>query len=136
MAYLTTFFLTIENPHIDRNAVIKALNKVMDVEDEDSIFAIDDDVIYTDPVPWYDHDIECAQMSTVFPGVLFKLHGEGDSPSDLWDAYYIDNQCQICRAQISYPSFNAEKLKSVYAAQEEDSLNLMEPEKTPGWRPT
>jgi len=72
---------------------------------------------------WYDHDVDCAELSKKFPGAVFKLHGEGEYVGDLWDSYYKDGLCQICRASITYPTFDCTKLKDVEEAQLEDLKN-------------
>ena len=105
----------------DLEAVKNALDDAMGFRHDESIFEIDDDIIRTgDATKWYDHDEDCAEMSKKFPGVVFKLHGEGEQSGDIWDAYYKDGLCQICRAKLIFPEFDQTKLKSVAQAQKED----------------
>lgn len=122
MGYYTRFELTVHEGTADLQAVKDALDDVMEFSHDDSCFDLDDpDTITTsDSMKWYDHDEECAEMSQKFPGVVFKLHGEGEETGDLWDSYYKDGKCQICRAEFIFPEYDSAKLTSVRQAQSED----------------
>ena len=125
MGYYTNFELSVLEGTADMNAVHKALRVIMhfDYEDDFNIYMpVEDNTIRSgDSMKWYDHDEDCATLSKVFPGVVFKLHGEGEETGDIWNSYYKDGQCQICRAKFVYPEYDEKKLKSVQAAQREDS---------------
>jgi len=60
---------------------------------------------------WYDSFDDMKEFSRDFPGVVFKLHGEGEQNDDLWDAYFKNGKGQECRADIIYPDYDEEKLK-------------------------
>lgn len=60
---------------------------------------------------WYDSFNDMKEFSRSFPGVVFKLHGEGEQNDDLWDAYFKDGKGQNCSADIIYPDYDEEKLK-------------------------
>ena len=44
-----------------------------------------------------------------WPNVLFKLHGEGDEQSDIWDAYFLDGKSQVHKAKITIDPCDSEK---------------------------
>jgi hypothetical protein len=126
MGYYTNFELSIHEGTADLMKVREALLVEMGLEIDDShpdwYFYVDGDVLRSgDSMKWYDHDIECAEVSKRFPGVVIALHGEGENPGDIWDAYYKDGQMQICRASMVCPPYDPAKLKSVEQAQKEDS---------------
>ena len=73
-------------------------------------YALTEDWECFDAVKWYDHDDDMIEVSKLFPGVLFALHGEGDNSEDMWDAYYLNGKMQYCGAEIVYPPFDPEKL--------------------------
>jgi hypothetical protein len=121
MGYYTNFQLTVFEGTADMDAVRIALGHVMGLPSEESPFENDGDCITTaDSLKWYDHDDDCAEMSTQFPNVVFKLHGEGEETGDLWDAYYKDGKCQICRAKAVYPPYDPTKMTSVLDALKND----------------
>lgn len=60
---------------------------------------------------WYECFEDMKDFSLKFPGVVFKMHGEGEETGDLWDAYFKNGKGQECRADIIYPDYDEEKLK-------------------------
>ena len=130
MGYYTNFELTVHQGTADIHAIKNALETAMGISPDETIFDFENnhdreygDVSLTtvDSMKWYDHDEDCAEMSKHFPGVVFKLHGEGEEQGDMWEAYYCDGLCQICRALPPvFPPFDSMKLKSVGQAQMED----------------
>ena len=131
MGYYTNFELSVHQGTADLEAVKNKLDDVMAFSHDESIFDIREDdefavqptrnvIASSDSCKWYDHDEDCAKMSQSFPGVVFKLHGEGEETGDLWNAYYKDGLCQICRAKFVFPEFDENKLMSVQDAQGAD----------------
>jgi hypothetical protein len=122
MGYYTNFELTIHEGTASMFEVKTALDNVMGVPSDESIFDHEIKSLTTSGAcKWYDHDEDCAAMSKHFPGVVFKLHGEGEEQGDIWEAYYKDGLCQICRAlRPAFPPFDSTQLKSVSQAQAED----------------
>lgn len=59
---------------------------------------------------WYSWERDMCDLSAGFPGVLFTLHGEGESSDDLWDAYFFEGRTQFCPAKITYDDFDPAKL--------------------------
>ena len=123
MSYYTNFELDVFEGTADLNAVLARLNQLVTPGSEKIYyFEVDelDNVIRSRyALPWYDHDENITALSLEFPGVVFRLHGEGEL-TDIWYSYYQNGKCQICRAQMVFPPFDPTKLKSVDDAQEED----------------
>lgn len=57
----------------------------------------------------WDWKSDMKELSSAFPDLVFKVHGEGGRTLDLWDAYICDQKIQMCHAEI--PPFNPNKLK-------------------------
>lgn len=51
---------------------------------------------------WYEHDKDMIEISSMFPDVVFCLHGEGEESGDLWNTYYSNGESEICHARIIY----------------------------------
>jgi hypothetical protein len=127
MGYYTNFELNVHQGKANMSEVKDALDTIMDTDSLASIFELENynepeygdvSIRTADACKWYDHDEDCAQMSKQFPGVVFKLHGEGEEQGDMWEAYYKDGLCQICRALPPvFPPFDPNKLLSVQKAQ-------------------
>lgn len=62
---------------------------------------------------WYEHEKHIANVSAVYPLVLFKLHGEGEETGDLWNKYFLGGKVQVCKAHITYDAFDPAKLMEV-----------------------
>ena len=59
---------------------------------------------------WYECFEDMKDFSLKFPGVVFKMHGEGEERGDFWDAYFKDGKGQDCPADILYPIYDETKL--------------------------
>lgn len=64
-----------------------------------------------DMFKWYDDDDDMLKLSQAFPGVIFKLHGQGEEFEDIWDSYYKDGKMCTYKAKISIPPLNPDDLK-------------------------
>ena len=60
---------------------------------------------------WYDWRADMLELSRRFPEPLFKLHGEGEEPGDLWECYFHAGKSQLCIAQIVYPPYDPAKME-------------------------
>jgi hypothetical protein len=56
-----------------------------------------------EPVSWYRCDEDMLAVSRLFPGCVFRLHGDGEDKGDLWYGYYMDGQMEVCQAEVVYP---------------------------------
>lgn len=52
---------------------------------------------------WYNHRQDMVKLSAAFPKILFTLWGGGDETDDLWKEYYLNGECQVVQATITYP---------------------------------
>ena len=59
---------------------------------------------------WYEHEADMKALSATFPDVLFSLEAEGAENGDLWIKYFKEGKCQVCKATITFPSYNPELL--------------------------
>lgn len=55
---------------------------------------------------WYDHEEDMIEMSKVFPGIIFTLHGEGEESGDIWNKYFKDGVMQVAKATITVEECN------------------------------
>ena len=125
MGYYTNYTLRVHDGDADLIQVKRRLDEIMEMLGPESCFeVVDDEIVSVDTLKWYDHDEEVAHLSKSFPGVVFELHGEGEGVGDIWNAYYRDGLCQICRAEIVIPEYNPAELKTVHDAQIADRGRL------------
>lgn len=62
-----------------------------------------------EPQKWYDCDEDMGLLSKLVPGVIFKLHAEGEEAGDVSDTYFKDGRNHEYRPVM--PTFNPEDLK-------------------------
>lgn len=77
----------------------------------DYCFSLEEDGSTYGPCKWYDHEDDMREISKRHQGVVFKLSGEGEEPSDLWVKYFKNGKMQVCEAQITFPPYDERKLK-------------------------
>jgi two-component SAPR family response regulator len=102
MGYYTDFKLTVEGDHF-------ITDEMREMLDEVSTYDWSDDLMMNGK--WYPWEVDMRLFSQKFPGVLFKLHGEGEESGDIWEAYFKDGKAQMCRAVITFEEFDESKLK-------------------------
>ncbi|MEI2465158.1 hypothetical protein [Niallia taxi] len=51
------------------------------------------------------------EISKLYPGVIFKLHGEGEESGDVWYKYFKDGKMQDCPAKLAFDEYDENKLK-------------------------
>jgi hypothetical protein len=66
---------------------------------------------FDDSTKWYDFEKGMKEVSKMHPEVVFELSGEGAEAGDLWKAYFKDGKMQMCKAKISYDSFDESQLQ-------------------------
>ncbi len=62
---------------------------------------------------WFNHEHDVAELSRIFPYVMFALDGKGEQYDDLWIKYFMNGKMQECRAIITYPEFDPDQLKEI-----------------------
>jgi hypothetical protein len=67
--------------------------------------------MFEERVKWYDHRKDMIRVSKDYPDVLFTLSGEGEEPGDVWKEYYLGGRYQEAKGVITFPEFDASKLK-------------------------
>lgn len=63
-----------------------------------------------DESKWYEHEAEMRRVSARFPGVLFKLSGEGAESGDIWTKWFRDGKMQHGKTTIVLDEFDEGKL--------------------------
>lgn len=109
MGYTTYFTVSRNDGEPFTPEQLEALDgiDVFDYETEEG----DRVVVLEGAAKWYDCSADMKEFSLAFPGVVFKLHGEGEESGDLWDEYFKNGMSQECRADIIYPDYDEEKLR-------------------------
>lgn len=102
MGYYTDFKLTIESDHFVTDEMRETLDEISTYEWSDDL---------TTNGKWYPWEVDMRLISLKFPGVLFKLHGEGEEGGDIWEAYFKDGKAQMCQAMITFQPFDESKMK-------------------------
>lgn len=69
-------------------------------DNSEKYYGVDENGHGCDSVKWYEWKEDMIAMSRMFPGVLFKMHGEGEENGDMWDAYFLDGKVQVHKARI------------------------------------
>lgn len=57
----------------------------------------------SDLCEWHDHEEDMEALSRAFPEVAFCLHGNGEDQYDKWDEYWLNGECEACRAKVYMP---------------------------------
>ena len=66
---------------------------------------------YVGPSTWYNHEDDMIEISKQFPGVVFKLEGDGEDSGDIWKQYFKEGTSQICHSNITFNDYDPTKLK-------------------------
>jgi hypothetical protein len=59
-----------------------------------------------DSVKWYEATDHILELSTYFPGVLFKLDGSGEEDLDIWTFWAKDGKSYRAEIEVIYPVFD------------------------------
>lgn len=108
MGYLTSYSLGTHNSYKD---ISEILADIPDGEFEYLRYAVDEYGDMGQSCKWYEHDNDMKRLSLLHPDVIFELCGEGEEQGDSWKAYYKNGKTQRCKAKITYPPFDENKLK-------------------------
>lgn len=107
MGYYTCHTLSLENVTPEQEVQIINRLKEMNIID----YALTEDFDCYDSVKWYEEEKQMKQISSEFPEVHFKIHGEGENNEDIWDHHYLGGKIQRCDAKIIIPPFDPNKLR-------------------------
>lgn len=80
----------------DKDSIEDSLTEEMELEPEEE-------------AKWYDYDRDMKELSLLLPGVLLKLHVEGEESGDITDNYFKDGLS--CSYNCQMPPFNPEDLR-------------------------
>lgn len=73
-------------------------------------YAVDENGETLDSVKWYEWEEHMLRISAMLPDLLFTLHGQGEEPGDIWNAYFLGGKIHWAPAQIVLPDFDPSKL--------------------------
>jgi len=104
MGYYTIYTLCVLNGNEN---IISKLRE----ENEDAMYAIDENGVGRCMAKWYKHEEELKSFSKRNPDILFKLEGEGEENGNLWVKYIKNGKVQVCYAKISFDEYDESKLK-------------------------
>jgi hypothetical protein len=82
MGYYTNYTLEQVKNNIDPETQEKYDKFIK--EYQDGIF----EYVLEESTKWYEHDDDMCNLSSAFPKVVFRLHGDGEEPGDIWEKYY------------------------------------------------
>ena len=71
----------------------------------------DEPILFQDEWKWYECEENMKEYSSLYPDLVFCIHGEGEETGDLWDAYFKNGKMQFCDVEITYPPYNKQLLK-------------------------
>lgn len=102
MGYYTDYELTVTGD-IDHDQLLDTLSEITG-------YTWDNDLTLSD-VKWYDYKGHMKIISTMFPDVVFTLHGDGEENGDIWQQYFKNGKSQYAKAEITFEKFDEFKLK-------------------------
>lgn len=110
MGYYTRHELTIKD---QGDETLGALDIIADFINlyEEARYALEPDGSCADSVKWYSADNDLKEFSKRYPSAIFELSGEGEEAGDLWKLYAKNGKAQLCKAVITYPPFDEDKLE-------------------------
>ncbi|HNC78543.1 MAG TPA: hypothetical protein PLQ71_15870 [Nitrospira sp.] len=104
MGYRTYFILVREDGEPFTDDMLQAIEAL-------EVFELVTETMAEGYTKWYTCTDDMEEFSKLFPGIVFRLHGDGDGEeNDLWDEYYLDGKSQRCDAEIIYPPYDPSKL--------------------------
>lgn len=111
MGYYTNYELLVDVSKSEPNTIQRLENSVEELEGFSYTDATNKYLTASGYAKWYSCDDDMRKLSRLFPDFLFELHGEGDSPDDLWNTYYQDGKMQHCPGKIFYEPYDPEKME-------------------------
>ena len=117
MGYYTRYSITAYNYKDGQKEKIVEIDDTRHSFDEDEQVFVDEIQSIVGYLPtddsckWYSHEQDMLTLSLKHSTALFKVHGEGEDPDDIWDKWFLNGKMQICNAEIVIPDFNPSKLQ-------------------------
>lgn len=110
-AQYTPDTLLFKMPHIDDNVsaqILAELSKKTDVFSK--CYNTNLSFGVTGSAKWINWERDMLSISSDYPGILFKLDGNGDAEDDVWTAYFFEGKVQLCPIIWLQDDFDPEKL--------------------------
>ena len=110
MGYLTKFTIKIvtgedpEGPSSDK--ILSELRGSCD-----ALYAVDVMGHSSDSVKWYTMNDDMIKFSKCYPQIVFVVTGDGEEGDHFYRSYFLGGQSYSKKGAISYPPFDATKLK-------------------------
>jgi len=114
MGYYTYFTMEAQNIKNEEeyNSIVHALKERELFSNEDTSGVFDEGKYYEishtayfkayDECKWYEHTYDMVKISRLFPGVTFRLSGEGEERDDMWHEYFHNGDSEECHAHIIF----------------------------------
>ena len=116
MGYQTNYKLKIKNQEgedVTKATLASLVEKYAEDQDINFVLTIglSEDGDTEEPLKGYEHEVNLHSFSKEHPDLLFKLSGEGEESSDIWDKYFKNGKMQKCYAVVVIPEFDESKMK-------------------------
>lgn len=101
MRYSISYTLEIVNEHFSEK------NFWEDIESHESLYyAVGYSGKGVESCKWYECEDDMVEISKSYPELIFKIHGEGEENTDIWDAYFKNGKKQVHKAVITIAPLN------------------------------
>lgn len=112
MGYYTDYSLSAEWYGNTSEPSQEEVKKLQDEIEKMNVFDSEGDITlgWWANVKWYDWEEDMAMLSKRFPGFLFSLNGNGESPDDIWGVYFINGYIMRDARSIVTKPFDIKKL--------------------------
>ena len=102
MGYLTTYELSYEGPAVGDKAIIDTLGSIDPEYFGDYLDSYNINMLFEEPLKWYEHDADMIELSKEFPDQIFCLEGRGEDFPDFWIHYYHNGKMKQTVGQVVY----------------------------------
>lgn len=102
MGYYTNFSFTLEEgPKEQYEKMLKDIDDIIGNDETSSFESVN--------AKWYDYDKDIKQLSERYPGIAFRVYGDGEESDDLWQEYWRAGKC--FREQVQFATYDEIKDK-------------------------
>jgi hypothetical protein len=112
MGYYTYYKLKLHNDTANKVSNEEIMAQLR-TKGSNAAYALKTDGETQEECKWYEHEEDMADISKLYPGVLFELEGEGESGTDIWKKYFENGKIQRCPAKIAYDLYDETKLEEL-----------------------